>query len=316
MVRVKGKRKFGLDRRPASGVCSFAQPPKRVCVRRESPGMNWTRTTRNAGERPHVLTSLRVHWPEYVMELTQMGLYLLFTCLFATLFQHPVSPIRHLVPNDTVRRACFGISVGATIVAMVLTPWGKQSGGHLNPAMTFAFYRLGKVKLWDAIFYSVSQFAGATAGVAIATSLLLGAPGNPTIRYAATLPGIYGTGVAFIAEVVISFALMLTVLFASNDKLLSRYTPYFVGALYAIFITLETPLSGMSMNPARTFGSAFRGRYWHALWVYFMAPTLGMLVAAEFFLHMRGGIGPYCAKLHHANDKRCIFRHGTQQVRP
>ena len=149
--------------------------------------------------------------------------------------------------------------------------------------------------------------------MAIATSLLLNAPGNPTIRYAATLPGIYGTGVAFIAEVVISFALMLTVLFASNDNLLSRYTPYFVGALYAIFITLETPLSGMSMNPARTFGSAFRNRYWHALWVYFLGPTLGMLIAAELFLLVRGGIAPYCAKLHHANDKRCIFRHGTHQ---
>jgi aquaporin Z len=70
------------------------------------------------------------------------------------------------------------------------------------------------------------------------------------------------------------------------------------------------------MNPARSFGSAFRARYWHGLWVYLLAPTLGMLVAAEFFLRMRGGIGPYCAKLHHANDKRCIFRHGSQQVRP
>jgi len=125
----------------------------------------------------------------------------------------------------------------------------------------------------------------------------------------------YGSGVAFIAEVAISFALMLTVLFASNHAVLSRYTPYFVGALYAIFITLETPLSGMSMNPARTFGSAFRGRYWHALWVYFAAPTLGMLVAAELFLWVRGGIGSYCTKLYHADDKRCIFPHGTHQVR-
>lgn len=103
---------------------------------------------------------------------------------------------------------------------------------------------------------------------------------------------------------------MLTVLFTSNHHLLFRYTPYFVGALYAIFITLETPLSGMSMNPARTFGSALRGSYWHALWVYFLAPTLGMLAAAELFLWLRGGIAPYCAKLHHANHKRCIFRHG------
>ena len=69
------------------------------------------------------------------------------------------------------------------------------------------------------------------------------------------------------------------------------------------------------MNPARTFGSAFRGRYRHALWVYFLAPTLGMLVAAELFLLIRGGIGPSCAKLHHANEKRCIFCRGARQVR-
>jgi aquaporin Z len=170
------------------------------------------------------------------------------------------------------------------------------------------------MEFWDAIFYGVAQFAGATAGVAIASALLLGAPGNSTIRYAATLPGMYGPGVAFIAEVAISFALMLTVLFASNDNVLSRYTPYFVGALYAIFITLEMPLSGMSMNPARTFGSALLGCYWHALWVYFLAPTIGMLVAAELFLWVRGGVSRYCAKLHHANDKRCIFCQATQQV--
>ena len=248
------------------------------------------------------------------MELTEMGLYLFFTCIFATLLQHPASPIRHLLPNAILRRACFGISIGATIVAIVMTPWGKQSGGHLNPAMTFTFYRLGKMEFWDAIFYGVAQFAGATAGVAIAGALLLGAPGNSTIRYAATLPGMYGPGVAFIAEVTISFALMLTVLFTSSNNLFSRYTPYFVGALYAIFITLETPLSGMSMNPARTFGSALLGRYWHALWVYFLAPTFGMLVAAELFLWVRGDIGQSCAKLHHANDKRCIFCQGTQQL--
>jgi aquaporin Z len=142
-----------------------------------------------------------------------------------------------------------------------LTPWGKQSGGHLNPAMTLTLYCLGKMEFWDAIFYGVVQFAGATPGVAIASALLLGAPGRSTIRYTAALPGVYGPGVAFIAEVAISFVLMLTVLFALNDNVFSRYTAYFVGALYVIFITLETPPSGMSMKPARTFGSALVGRY-------------------------------------------------------
>jgi aquaporin Z len=106
--------------------------------------------------------------------------------------------------------------------------------------------------------------------------------------------------------------LMITVLLVSNRGTLARYAPYFVGALYATFITFETPLSGMSMNPARTVGSAFHASYWHAIWIYFAAPTLGMLVAAEVFVRARRGVGPYCAKLHHANNKRCIFRHGDR----
>jgi len=246
------------------------------------------------------------------MEAAAIGLYLFFTCFFATVLQHPNSPIRQAITSAIVRRGLMGIAVGTTVAAIALTPWGKQSGGHINPAVTFAFYRLGKMNFWDAIFYGVAQFGGAAGGVAIATCLLRGVLGSETVRYAATLPGSYGSGVAFVAEAIISFCLMLTVLFVSNHEPLARYTPYFVGALYAVFITFETPLSGMSMNPARTFGPALQGRNWHAFWVYFLAPTLGMLVASEVFLWARGGIGPRCAKLHHANSKRCIFRHGRQ----
>jgi aquaporin Z len=125
---------------------------------------------------------------------------------------------------------------------------------------------------------------------------------------------VYGNAAAFIGELAISFVLMITILFVTNDKRLAPYTPYFVGALYAIYIALETPLSGMSMNPARTFGSALRAGYWQALWIYFIAPTSGMLAAAEVFLRVRGGVAPYCAKLHHANNKRCIFHHAPQEL--
>jgi len=109
-------------------------------------------------------------------------------------------------------------------------------------------------------------------------------------------------------ELALSFFLMITVLFATNNKRLAPYTAYFVGLLIAIYFTFEAPLSGMSTNPARTLGSAFSANYWHALWIYFTAPPLGMLAAAEIFLRVRGGVGPICAKLHHDNDKRCIFR--------
>src|SRR6266851_9412356 len=256
------------------------------------------------------LRSLHLHWPEYLMEAGELALYMFFACVFATLLQHPASPVRHFIINDVFRRALMGLAMGATVIAIVTTPWGKRSGGRFNPALTFTFYRLGKVEFWDALFYGTAQFFGATSGVAIATYILRGAPGHESVRYAVTLPGRYGNGVAFVAELAISFSLMATVLFASNHENIARYTPYFVGALYAIYTTFETPLSGMSMNPARTFGSAFHASYWHALWLYFLAPTLGMLVAAEVFLRARSGVGPYCAKLYHANNKRCIFHCG------
>jgi aquaporin Z len=105
-------------------------------------------------------------------------------------------------------------------------------------------------------------------------------------------------------------------LFVTNHKALADYSAYFVGALYATFITFESPLSGMSMNPARTFGPAFHASYWNGLWIYFIAPALGMLAAGEVFLRVRRGARPYCAKLYHDNSKRCIFRHeGPKTVR-
>ena len=243
------------------------------------------------------------------MEACELGLYVFFACVFATALQHPASSVRHLIGSSLARRALYGLAMGSTIVGIVMTPWGKQSGGHFNPAITLTFYRLGKVALWDGFFYALAQFLGATCGVAIAAYVLRGALANSAVRYAVTVPGRYGNAGAFIGESTISFVLMSTILFVTNTAKLARYMSYFVGALYVIYITFETPLSGMSMNPARTFGSAFRATYWHAIWVYFIAPTLGMLCAAEVFLRVRRGVPPYCAKLHHANNKRCIFRH-------
>ena len=268
-----------------------------------------TPKTMSASDTLGVAASLRSHWPEYLMEAGEMSLYMFCTCSFATLLQHPSSPVRHFVASGIARRALMGLAIGATVIALVMSPWGKQSGGHINPAMTFAFYRLRKIAPWDALFYGVAQFSGATSGVALATFLLKGAPGDGSVRYAVTAPGVYGAGVAFAAELVISFILMITVLLVTNHARLARYTPYFVGSLYAVNITFETPLSGMSMNPARTFGPAAYGGYWHTLWIYFIAPTAGMLAAAALFIRARHGTPPYCAKLDHANNKRCIFRH-------
>ena len=253
--------------------------------------------------------SLRLHWPEYLMEAAELGLYLFVACGIATLLLHPASPLGPYVTSGLERRAVMGVVMGATIVAIVLSPWGKQSGGHFNPAVTFTFYRLGKVDFWDFWFYIAAQFLGAVCGVAMARYVMRDAPGNNAVRYAVTVPGVWGITGAFVAELAISFGLMLTILFVTNRERLSQYTAYIVGLLIAAYITFEAPLSGMSTNPARTLGSAFHANEWHSLWLYFIAPSLGMLAAAEAFLRARRGVGPYCAKLHHANSKRCIFHH-------
>jgi aquaporin Z len=248
------------------------------------------------------------------MEAGEAAVYLFSACAVATLLWHPGSPIERYLPSDAVRRLLMGLAMGATIMAIVLSPWGKQSGAHFNPALTLTFYRLDKVALWDAVFYCAAQLLGAVAGVALASLGLEGAPAHKAVRYAATLPGLHGKAfyvntIAFVAELAISFILMSAILFASNHGVLAPYTHYFAAILAAVYIAFESPLSGMSTNPARTFGPALYGGYWHALWIYFTAPPLGMLGAAELFLRARERKRPYCAKLHHSNDKRCIFRH-------
>jgi aquaporin Z len=121
------------------------------------------------------------------------------------------------------------------------------------------------------------------------------------------VPGSAGPLAAFGAEIAISFVLMLVVLTVSNSRA-AALTGLCSGLLVATYITLEAPLSGMSMNPARTVGSALPAGVWTAIWVYFLAPVLAMLSAGQLFRHFRGAHRIFCAKYHHHNDKRCIFR--------
>jgi len=204
----------------------------------------------------------------------------------------------------------MGLAMGLTAISIIYSPWGKRSGAHMNPAVTFAFWRLGKVESWDAFFYVLSQFAGGISGVLLVHAVLRSWVSHPAVNYAVTQPGDRGAGVAFFAEALISFILMAVILAISNTEKLARYTGLFAGALLATYITFESPLSGMSMNPARTLGSAFSAHVWTALWIYFTAPPIGMLLAAEVYLRLRGAKAVICAKLHHHNGQRCIFRCG------
>lgn len=242
------------------------------------------------------------------MEASELACFMVSACVFTVLFEHPASPVRTVLPNDTLRRVLTGIAMGLTAISIFHSPWGKCSGAHLNPSVTLAFFSLGKIEARDALYYVGAQFAGGVAGVGVASLVIGKALGHPAVNYAATMPGPSGPWVAFGAEFVISFLMITTVLTFSNSKRLSRWTPVVAGTLIATYISIEAPLSGMSMNPARTFGSSVWAVSFQALWVYFTAPVLGMLLAARVYVSRHGAHRVFCAKLHHHNDQRCIFR--------
>lgn len=242
------------------------------------------------------------------MEAAELALFMLSACAFTVLLYHPASPLANSFPNDILRRALMGIAMGSTAIAIIFSPLGKRSGAHFNPSVTLTFLRLGKVAPADAAFYILAQFIGGITGVLTATLLLGPALAEPHVSYATTQPGPQGPLVAFLAELLISFVLMSVVLRVSNTKRLARWTGVFAGALVATYITFESPISGMSMNPARTFGSAFGASVWMSLWVYFVAPPIGMLLAAEVFTRGKTRRTAHCAKFHHYNNQRCIFQ--------
>ena len=251
-----------------------------------------------------MLRALRRHWPEYLIEGAGLGLFLIAACAFSVALEHPDLPARAFLPVFP-RRALMGLLMGATAIALIYSPWGKRSGAHLNPAVTLTFYRLRKIEAWDAVFYVLAQFVGGASGVAAAAFLLGAFLAHRDVNFAATVPGPWGVFVAFGAEVFIAFLMMSMILKVTREARLSRFTGLFAGLLVFAFITLEAPLSGMSLNPARTLGSALGARLFTALWIYFTAPLLGMILAAEL---NRTPIR--CAKLHHDNRERCIFRCG------
>jgi aquaporin Z len=256
--------------------------------------------------RTTLTDALRRHWPEYLIEGWALGTFMVSAGLVATLLGAPASPVHRALPDPMWRNAAGGIAMGLTAIALIHSGWGKRSGAHMNPAVTLTFLRLGKIQPWDAVFFGIAQVLGGIAGVLLVAALAGHAFTDPPVSYAATLPGSSGPAAAFAAEFVISAILMLTVLSFSAFKRLAPFTGLIVGCLVATYITFESPLSGMSMNPARSFASAAPGMQWRHLWIYLTAPLLGMLSGAQVFLMVADARRVLCAKLLHPLGVPCI----------
>ena len=157
------------------------------------------------------------------------------------------------------------------IIAMI----GGISGSHINPAVTIALSATGKFPVKDAMAYVVAQCVGATLGsLAVLTAL------GDVANLGATLPTVT-TGPAFATEFLLSFVLMATVLGATSDE---RWggggAAMAIGLVVALDVLVGGPLTGASMNPARSLGPALVGGRWESQGIYWIAPIGGMLAAA------------------------------------
>ncbi len=247
------------------------------------------------------------HFPEYLMEAAELGLFMVSAGVFTCLFEYPNSPVHQAIPNGDLRRFCIGMFMGLTATALIYSPWGKQSGAHMNPAVTLTFLRLGKVKWQDALFYILFQCLGGLVGVLLVAQLLKSIFTQPPITYVVTVPGNLGWFPAFVGEFSIAILMMLMILFTSNHEKLKHFTGVFAGFLVMSYVTFEAPLSGFGMNPARTFASALPAGIWTDFWIYLLCPPIGMLFASEIYRRIFSRRNVKCAKLNHAHDKRCIF---------
>lgn len=278
------------DRDPRMTLSSEPAP-------REGQGQRW-------------IAALRRHWPEYAMEGAGLGIFMVAAGTAWTILAYPGWPVDHLLLNPLVKRCLMGIAMGGTAVALIYSPWGRQSGAHYNPAVTLTFLRLRKIKPVDAFFYILAQFVGGLAGVLLVQAMLGHAFAAPPVAFIVTRPGHLGEAIAFLGELTISFLMMLMILYTSNRIPLMRYTGFFAGILIIVYVTFEAPLSGFSMNPARTFASALPSGDWRGIWIYFTAPIIGMLTAVDAYRWMTQEWGVICAKLSHDTHRRCIFHCG------
>lgn len=226
------------------------------------------------------LDTWRRHWADYAIEGALLGSFMVSACLAVAMLEYPGSPLRGAIADGFARRALIGVLMGATALAIFLSAWGKRTGAHMNPAVTLVFAWLGKTTVPNAVGYIAGQLIGGVGGVLLSSLLLGDVIRDPAINYIVTVPGTHGVLVAWVAEFIMSAAIIFTVLALSGIEGWAKATPYAAASLVCVFIVVEAPFSGMSINPARTLGSAIPANVWTAWWVYITAPVAGMFAGA------------------------------------
>ena len=212
-------------------------------------------------------------------------------------FESTRSPLRSALPAGA-RLVIIGVCFGLLAAAVAISPVGRRSGAHLNPAVTFGFFLRGHTSLRDSLGFAGAQ----TAGALVAAAGFAAAWGEwaRTVHTARTQPstGMTGWGAAGI-EAALTCGLLLTVFTMVSSARTARWTPAVVTGVLAGLIWAGAPYTGASMNPSRTMGPDAVTAYFPSLWSYLIGPMTGAAAAAGIFALASSQRRTLTAKLFH-----------------
>lgn len=250
---------------------------------------------------------MKLNWSEYLSEFFGTAIMMAIGIGAVVFMWSEGSVMSEVIPSEPWRRLATGILFAGGGTAVVLSPLGQRSGGHLNPAMTFAFWLRGKISHVDAVIYAIAQVFGAVLGVLIVGAIAGDAAAS--VNLGMTTPGAgYSASVALAAELIITFSLIFLVFWAVDRRSIARFTPYLAGVLIALLVMIEAPISGTSLNPARSLAPAALMGMFDDVWLYFIGPMAGAVLAVAVYRGIGGEkTATGCAKLHHTDQYPCLF---------
>jgi aquaporin Z len=222
----------------------------------------------------------KANWKLFLSEAIGVAVLLLVGLSFVIFNWGDGSIIAKQFPSPIFRTVLTGILFGTVGCLVTISPVGRISGAHINPAVSVAFWLRGKMNFVTLLGYVIAQMTGAVVGC---VPLLLWGNLGKSIQYGITLPGPDGVWMAFLGEVFVTGSLILYLYIFIGSKKLRDFTPYGIPFLYGLLNLLEAPLSGDSTNPARSFGPAvIAGNFTH-YWIYCLAPLTGTVIVTLIF---------------------------------
>ncbi len=255
------------------------------------------------------------HLAEYFSEFWGTAFLLLCVVGVVSVMFGSGSPVPRAVPSPSLRLLLAGLMLGSAGSLVAISPLGRLSGAHLNPAVSVGFWMLGKMHGRDMAGYVLSQMAGGLVG-AFAGSRVFGRLGRQVHEAALRPAAQVGTAGVFGSEMAATFALSLVLYTCVSHKPLLRWTPLILALSVGLLVWADGSYSGAGMNPARWFGPAFTTRTWLYGAAYALAPVFGALAAAGLRrTNLFHPSMPHTGKFLHDSRYRSVFKRDSLPTR-